>query len=213
MENEIIKTELTPTEKIYYVFYQTKKKQMYFNEIRVKTKMSISSLQNVLSKLEKNNEITKIKEKGNVFYNLKDRDSIALNFTKFGIQKFNNLNRNVKIPLKEFLEKINNISFILFFGSASIGQEKKGSDIDLLIVAYYFEEKELNEKYKKEIKINIEQIKKSVNAKSLYPLNLVFVDEKEFQMRKDYLLDEAKKTGFCIYNQQKYYKEVLNNED
>lgn len=68
------KLKLTPTEKVYNTFYQTKKRQMYFNEIKEKTQMSISSLQNALSKLEKNNEITRIKQKGNVFFKLKNKD-------------------------------------------------------------------------------------------------------------------------------------------
>jgi predicted nucleotidyltransferase len=213
MKEEIYKLNLTPLEKVYYAFYQTKKKQMYFNEIREKLKMSISSLQNALAKLEKSDKIIKTKEKGNVFFHLKNKDFIMLNFTKFDILRFNDLNRNVRIPLKEFLEKTNNVSFIFLFGSAAIKEEKKVSDIDLLIVIHNFDNEELNTKYKKEINTQIEQIKKSINSKSLYPLNLVFVNEREFQTRKDYLLEEAKKTGFCIYNQQRYYSEVLNDEN
>ena len=41
---------------------------------------------------------------------------------------------------------------------------------------------------------------------------MVFVDEKEFKYRKDYLLEQAKETGFCIYNQQYYYNEMLKDE-
>ncbi|MDP2925549.1 MAG: nucleotidyltransferase domain-containing protein [Nanoarchaeota archaeon] len=213
MEKDYSKYKLIPIEKVYYAFYQTKKKQMYFNEIRDKTGMSISSLQNALLKLERLNGVIKIKEKGNVFYQLDYKHYIILNFIKFDLIKFSNLNRNIKIPLQEFLDKINNVAFVILFGSASIGQEKKSSDIDLLIVTNFYEETELNEKYQKEIKNKLESIKKSVNAKSLHPLNLVFVNEKEFKDRKDYLLLEAKKTGFCVYNQQQYYKEVLNNEN
>jgi predicted nucleotidyltransferase len=208
MENKLI-----PIEKVYFAFYQSKKKKMYFNEIREKTKMSISSMQNALVKLERLNGIKKIKEKGNVFYELDYKDYIILNFTKFDLMRFNDLNRNIKIPLKEFLDKINNVAFVLLFGSSSRREEKKASDIDLLIVTNYYEEKELNEKYQKEIKCKIEAIKKSVNAKSLHPLSLAFVNENEFKERKDYLLDEAKKTGFCIYNHQQYYNEVLKNEN
>lgn len=213
MEKDYSKYKLIPIEKVYYAFYQTKKKQMYFNEIREKTRMSISSLQNALQKLEMMNEIIKIKKKGNVFYELNNKDYIVLNFTKFDLIKFNDLNRNIKIPLKEFLDKINNIAFVLLFGSASTGQEKKASDIDLLIVTNHYEDNDLNEKYQKEIKSYIETIKKSVNAKSLYPLNIALVNQKEFKDRKDFLLDEAKKTGFCIYNHQEYYREVLSNEN
>ena len=202
--------KLSPAERVYYAFYSSKKKRLYFNEMRASLKMSISSLQNALKKLEKNREIEKNKEKGNVFYSLKNKEIKALNFAKFDIQRIENLNINVKIPIKEFLEKTRNVAFILLFGSSSRKEEKRGSDIDLLIVTYYFEDKKLNEIYQKEIRKKIEEIKKIVNAKSLYLLSIAFVDENEFSTRKDYMLDEAKKTWICVYNQTDYY---LKNEN
>ena len=81
--------ELNPVERVYFTFYNSKKKTMYFNEIREKAKMSISSLQNVLLKMNKFGEIIKHKEKSNTFYTLKNKEQIALNFTKFDIQKLN----------------------------------------------------------------------------------------------------------------------------
>jgi predicted nucleotidyltransferase len=208
-----MKNELNPIERVYLTFYNSKKKTMYFNEIREKAKMSISSLQNVLLKMDKSKEITKNKEKSNTFYSLKSKERQYLNFTKFDIQKSNSLNINIQIPIKEFLDKINNISFVLLFGSASRGEEKKESDMDLLIVMNHFEDKQLNQLYQKEIKEKIEQIKRKVNAKSLHPISIVLIDEKEFKERKDYLLEEAKKTGFCIYNHEIYYQETLKNEN
>ena len=198
--------KLNPLEKVYYIFYSSKKQRMYFNEIREKAKISISSLQNSLRKLEKSGEIEKTKERANVFYNLNDEEAIALNFSKFDILRLESLNINVKLPIKELIEKAGNIAFVLLFGSASRGEEKKGSDIDLIIVTHHFVENRLNEAYQKQIKEEIGEISKTVKAKSLYTLSLVFIDEKEFETRKDYLLDEAKKTGFCVYNQQYYHK-------
>lgn len=209
----IMEYEVNPTEKVYLAFYNSKKKAMYFNEIREKTKMSISSLQNAILKLEKAGEVSKIKETGHIFYSLKDKEEITLNFTKFDIKKLNSLNRDVKIPVKELTEQINNISFVMLFGSTSKGEEKKSSDIDILLVSHYFENERLNDLYQQEIKKEIEKIKKGVNAKSLYPISIIIVNEREFKERKDYLLDEAKKTGFCIYNHELYYKEVLKNEN
>jgi len=194
---------------VYFAFYSSKKKAMYFNEIRDKVKMSISSLQNAIKRMEKSKEISSLREKANIFYNLKDKESIALNFSKFDIQKFNNLDFNVTLPLKDFINKISNVAFILLFGSASREEEKKGSDIDLLIVTYNFSE-EINKIYNKKIKEEIEEIRKSVH--SIYHLSTVFVNEKEFKDRKDYLLEQAKETGFCIYNQQYYHKEILKDE-
>ncbi|MFH1249359.1 MAG: nucleotidyltransferase domain-containing protein [archaeon] len=203
--------EKTPIERVYYAFYTSKKQRMYFNELRETAKMSISSLQNSIRKMEKSKEITRFKERANVFYSLKDKDKIAINFVKFDIQRLNNLNINVKLPVREFLEKARDIAFVLLFGSASRDEEKEGSDIDLLVVTYNFKEK-LNRLYQKEIRKEIEEIKSGASAKSLYPLSITFVDEKEFSTRKDHLLEQAKKTGFCIYNQQYYYREILKDE-
>jgi len=204
-----LKEDFSPKERVYLAFYNSKKQRMYFNEIREKANMSISSLQNAISKLEKTGEMEKSKEKSNTFYTLKNEEMIGLNFARFDIHKLNNLNVNVKMPLKEFLEQVQGVAFIILFGSSSIGAEKKGSDIDMLVVLYNFGNEKLNGIYQKEAKDKIGQIKKRVDAKSLYPLSLVFIDEQEFKTRRDYLLDEAKKTGFCIYNQQYYYRENL----
>jgi len=207
------KITLNPVERVYYAFYISKKREMYFNEIRAKTGMSISSLQNVISKLDKSGETIRRKEKANTFYMLNDKRIIALHFTKFDMIKLDNLHRNIKIPVSEFLGKIGRVAFILLFGSASRGEEKKGSDIDVLVVTYKFEDGNLDGLYKKEIKRNFERAKKLADAKSLYPLSLAFVDEEEFTTRKDYLLEEGGKTGLCIYNNLNYYRMVFNYEN
>lgn len=201
--------KLKPEERVYYSFYTARKKSMYFSEIRRILGMSISSLQNVLSKMGKNNEIEKKEEKANTFYCLKNKEFIGINFAKFDILRIEELNLDVKLPVKEFIEKMpKQVAFVLLFGSVSRKEEKKGSDIDLLVVINKFENPKLQEGYEKEIKKKINEIKKKVDAKSLYALSLVFVDEKEFFERRDYLLDEAKK-GFCVFNQLQYQKEVL----
>lgn len=205
------KNKLNPNEKVYFAFYSSKKKSMYFSEIRERIGMSISSLQNALAKLEKNKEISKIKERGNVFYTLKNKEERALCFAKFDIIELNNLNINVKIPVKEFTNSVKNISFVILFGSVLMGEEKKGSDIDLLVVTKHFGTDKLNEIYQKEILEEVEEIRKRASSKSLYPLSVIFVNEKEFKERKDYLLEEAKKTGLCVYNQLNYH--LLENEN
>ncbi len=201
-------TKLEPEERVYYAFYIARKKSMYFSELRRIVGMSISSLQNVLAKMEKNNEIEKRKERANTFYCLKNKELVGLNFSKLDILRINELNLDVRLPIKEFIETIpRQISFILLFGSASRKEEKKGSDVDLLVVLDKFENLKLQEEYEKEVKKKINEAKKKVDAKSLYSLSILFVNEKEFFERKDYLLGEAKK-GFCIFNQLRYYKEI-----
>lgn len=188
---------------------------MYFSEIKRITARSISSLQNVLVKMEENKETEKKKEKANTFYCLKNKELIGINFAKFDILRFDELKLDVRLPVKEFIEKMpQQVAFTILFGSASRKEEKKGSDIDLLVVLNKFENAQLQEKYEKEMKKEINEIKKKVDAKSLYALSILFVNEKEFFERKDYLLDEAKK-GFCIFNQLRYYREVfkIGNEN
>ena len=177
--------KLTPVEKIYSAFYYSKKKSMYFSEIRDKTKLSISSLQNVLLKLKKLNYIIELKEKANTFYSIKSNEKKSRIFAKIDSQRLNSLNLNVKVPLKEFLNSLEKVSFASLFGSSSRKQEKNGSDIDLLIVLYHFENPALQDLYKREIKSNLDELKKKANAKSIYPINLIFVEEEEFKNKKD----------------------------
>ena len=156
----------------------------------------------------------KKKETANVFYKLSNKKQIEIKFSSFDLERLENLNMHVRIPLKEFLELIpSNIEFILLFGSASRKEEKKESDIDLLVVLHHFDSDKLNELYQKEIKESIEQVRKRINTRSLYPLSIVFVNNKDYKEKKDYLLEAAKKTGFCIYNHENYYKEELKDEN
>lgn len=204
---------LKPEEKIYFAFYSKRKDMLYFNEIRELTSMSISSLQNAILKLEKNKEINKVKEKAHIFYKLKNEQLIALNFTKFDITKTENLNINIKIPLKKFLSEIpKEIDFIMLFGSASRKQEKKESDIDLLIVLHNFKNENLQKEYEKEIKNEITKIKEKINAISNHSLSLFYTNTEEFINSKDRVIKEAKQTGFCIYNNLNHYGAILKKE-
>lgn len=205
--------KLNPVEKVYSAFYESKKKSMYFNEIKDKTNMSISSLQNALLKLKRLKYIIETKEKGNTFYSLRLNETKILIFTKLDIQRLNLLNQNVKVPLKEFLSEIENVSFVLLFGSSSRKQEKEESDIDILVVLQKFDNRSLNELYEKEIIGNVEELRKKINSRSIHPLNPIFVDEEEFKNKKDYLLEQARNTGFCIYNHETYYQRLSKNED
>ena len=202
------KSSLSPIEKVYSAFYLSKKEKIYFNELREINKLSISSLQNVLAKLEERREILKIKEKGNVFYSLIKKEEIAIKFTKFDILRFNELNPEIKIPLKDFLEQFpKQVKFILLFGSASRKQEKQESDIDLLVILQEFSDKKLQSLYEKEIKGKFETARKKVNSRSNHPLSLAFVDSKEFKISKDHLIIQAKETGFPIWGSFQHYNE------
>lgn len=202
------KSSLSPIEKVYHAFYLSKKEKIYFNELREISRLSISSLQNVLAKLEERREILKMKEKGNVFYSLIKKEEIALKFTKFDILRFNELNLGIKIPLKDFLEQApKQIEFILLFGSASRKQEKQESDIDLLVILQKFSDEKLQNFYEKEIKEKCEAVREKVNSRSNHPLSLAFIDSKEFKISKDPLIMQAKETGFPIFGNFQHYNE------
>lgn len=202
------KSSFNPIEKVYHAFYLSKKERIYFNELREISKLSISSLQNVLAKLEERREILKIKEKGNVFYSLIKKEAIALNFTKFDILRFNELNIGIKIPIKDFLEQApKQIELIILFGSASRKQEKQESDIDLLVILQKFSDEKLQNFYEKEIKEKCEAVREKVNSRSNHPLSLAFIDSKGFKISKDPLIMQAKETGFTIWGSFQHYNE------
>ncbi|MCS3921911.1 putative nucleotidyltransferase [Methanococcus voltae PS] len=217
-------------DKIYWAYYNQKYKKSgdfgfekdqvyYFSELRELTGLSHSSLQNSLSKMEKDGFIEKIKEKSNTYYKLTNNKFSYLKFIGFDIYKFEKLNRNVKMPLKRFMEECpKSIDFIILFGSASRGGEQRGSDIDLLVVLSSFENKAIQKLYDDEMRSLIEKAKRKANSKSLYPLSIFYTDYDNYIKYTnyttdtsvktdniDYLLEQAKKTGFPIMGHQKYY--------
>jgi len=186
---------MKPEEKVYLAFF--KEKKLYYNQIKDLTSLSHSSLQNSLKKLIKSNILTLLKTKSNTFYQIANKKHFSLKFSEIAMNQFEELNANIKIPLKHFLKDITKeIYTIVLFGSASIKQEKKGSDIDLLIVANK--------------KINLNQNKKEAEISSKYPLSIFQTTIKEFIENKDDIIIQARKTGFPIYKEQNYYEEILN---
>jgi len=110
--------------KIYEAFYESKKEWLYFTEIRNLTKLSNSSLQNVLLKLLNSKKIKKDKQTSNVYYKIFNTEKLEI-FNIFDKERLNKLNPNVRIPLKNFLKEIlSELEFIILFGSASRRQEK-----------------------------------------------------------------------------------------
>ena len=197
-------------EKIYKAYYDTKKLRMYFNEIKEITKLSNSSLQNAISKLIDKKIVIKEKEKSNTFYRLNDINVIKFEFSKLDIQRIEDLDINVKIPLKELIKTTKgNISFALIFGSASRREETKKSDIDILIVLNNFNDKRLQKLYETET-INIfEEEKKRLDAISNHHFSFFFCTTKQFKISKDHIISQAKTTGFPIIGNQSYYEEKL----
>lgn len=218
---------MNPEKKIYYAFYKENKK-LYFNELKELTNLSNSSLQNVLERLEKNKEITKEKTKSNTYYYLINKNLTNIRFSEFDIEKLNKLNTSVKIPLKEFISFLpKEIHSVLLFGSSSRKKEREDSDIDIMIIAHSFEDKNLQKKYFEIISEKVEEAKKEAQVISNHPLSYFVItyeefenhrntpisrmpNDRSFEHKKDHLIHQAKITGFPIKNQQKYYEAILN---
>ncbi len=192
-------------DKIYHTFYNVKNSWLYFSELKEKTKLSNSSLQNVLKKLEKGGIIEKDKRKSNTFFRIiPDKKSII--FAWIDKERFENLNLGVRIPLKNWLKYIPpEMDFVLLSGSAS--RKKEGSDIDLIVVLHSFPNLNLQKLYERGIKQEIKQINKKINSESNYPLKVIFTKSDSFKTSEDHLIKQAKETGFPIYGSLKYYEQ------
>lgn len=204
--------KLSAEEKIYFAFYETKKKMLYYNQLKEHARLSDSSLQNALNKLKESKEISSIREKANTFYFLKDKNAAKIRFTSFDYQRLERLNLDVKAPVKMFLAEMpKTASFVILFGSASRKQEKEGSDIDLLVVLLHsFKNKKLQKLYEVETKAAFEQTKEKISASSIYPLNIFYTTRNSYDKGDDRVAIEAKQGGFCIGGNMEYYEVMLN---
>lgn len=194
---------------IYETYFNSKQNKLYFNQLKELTNLSNSSLQNVIKKLIENRELNVNKTKSNVFYELTDKFK-AFEFTRISLQKIEDLSINVRVPIKDFISKFRkNVFTVLFFGSASCGNEKKGSDLDLMIVLDKFVDLKLQKLYEKEIRKTSEILKDELNTRTNYPFSLIIVSYDDFYKNEDFLIREARNTGFSIFMQINYYSEVI----
>ncbi len=188
---------MKPEDKVYQAYFESKKKTLYFNEIKELSRLSDSSLTNTLSRLTNNNILVPEKTKANTFYNIKDKKLFALKFSEIALQKFNNLNLGVKTPLRNFLKNIPKETYtIILFGSTSRKEEQKSSDIDILIITNK--------------KIDFTNNKKEAEITSKHPLSLFQATIEQFLDSRDDVVIQARKTGFPIYNEQNFYEAILD---
>lgn len=184
-------------DKIYKAFFELRQPRLYYNQIKEYTKLSHSSLQNVLENLKKTNILAVEKTKSNIYYIIKDKKIITLKFSEIAIQKFNNLNPNIKTPLNNFLKDLpEEIFTIVLFGSASRNEEHKDSDIDLLIIS----------NKKQELSKN----KKEAEITSKHPVSLFQGTTNQFKQNNDDMIIQSKKNGFPIYKEQNFYEVILD---
>ena len=184
-------------DKIYKAYFESKKSTLYFNEIKELSKLSDSSLTNTLHKLMTDSTLTQEKTKSNTFYKIKNKKLFALKFSEIAIEKFNNLNTGVKVPLRNFVKNLpKEIYTIILFGSASKKEEHKNSDIDLLIITH--------------TKADLTKNKNEAELTLKYPLSLFQATTEQFHQNRDDVIIQARKTGFPIYKEQNFYEAILD---
>lgn len=113
------------------------------------------------------------------------------------MQKYEDLNRGVRIPLNNFLKEIpKEIYTIIIFGSAARKDERKESDIDLVVVS--------------ENNIDLKKNKKEGEVISTHAISIFQYSIKDFIENKEDILIQARKTGFPIYKEQNFYEVILD---
>ena len=188
---------MKPEDKVYKAYFESKKSTLYFNEMKELSKLSDSSLSNTLNRLTESGTLSQEKTKSNTFYKIKDKKFLALKFSEIAIQKFNSLNINIKVPLRNFLKNIpEDICTIILFGSSSRKEETKESDIDLLIISNK--------------KANFTKNKKEAEITSKHPLSIFNATISQFTENKDQVIIQARKTGFPIHKEQNFYEVILD---
>ena len=184
-------------EKIYEAYLELKQDKLYFNQLKEFTKLSNSSLQNALDKLVKNSTLGLDKTKSNTFYQIKNKKLFSLKFSEIAVHKFNSLNIGIKVPLRNFLKNIpKEIHMIVLFGSSSIKEEQKESDIDLLVISNK--------------KADLKKNKKEAEITSKRPISIFQATINQFMENKDDVIIQARKTGFPIYKEQNFYEVALD---
>lgn len=184
-------------EKIFKAYLDLKESRLYYNQLKEYTKLSHSSLQNVLKTFLKTDILRSEKTKSNTYYKIRDKKIFALKFSELAVNRFNDLNLHIRIPLKNFLKEIPiSVFTVVIFGSAARKEEKEGSDIDLLVVSDRMQ--------------GLERVEKKVNALSNHPLSLFYCDIKTFVKNKDPIVIQARKKGFPIYKEQNFYEVMLD---
>ncbi|MBS3173924.1 nucleotidyltransferase domain-containing protein [Candidatus Woesearchaeota archaeon] len=194
---------MRPEYRIYKAFYDAKR-QLYFSEIKRFSKMSVSSLQNVLLRMEKQKEILRIKTIGNTYYRLIDAKKTAIIFSLIALDRFNALNPQIRLPLESLVSKSPDVFSILLFGSVSRQKESSQSDIDLLIITHDFPD--ILGVHMENIRKIFNKLNKDISYSSVHPLSISVINRSKLDS-DDYLVEQAIITGFPIKNQQAYYED------
>jgi len=184
--------------------FRKSRSALYYSQIKDMTRLSHSSLQNTLAKLEKIHLLAKETTKAHAFYKITKHAYPY--FAQLDQESYHLLHRTVILPLEEFLNNSpKSAFFIMLFGSASRGNERKESDIDILVVLHEFKDSVLQEKYDREMRHLFTEAKKKAESISIHPFSLVFAHAKD--INNDHLLTQAMQ-GIPLMNHHHYYEEA-----
>lgn len=188
---------MRPEEKIYRAYRESGKQVLYFNEIKELTGLSDSSLTNALRRLVKSEALGREQTKSNTFYSLKDKKLAALRFSELAAQAFDRLNPGVKTPLRHFLKDIPPEAYtIVLFGSAARREERRESDIDLLVVGRKG--------------MDLAKSRKEAQVTSRHRISVFQATVRQFLENEDEVVVQARKTGFPIHKEQNFYEAILD---
>lgn len=188
---------MKPEDKVVNAYYISRKNSLYYNQIKELSGLSDSSLSNTLKKMVNFQVLNLNKQKSNTYYEMLDKKYFSLLFSQIALKKFKELSLGVKKPIERLLGIIGDDIFAgILFGSASRKEETSESDIDLVIIT--------------DSDLNLDSIKRKIESTSKYPLNIFQFSSKEFRENKDWVLKQAKETGFPVKGEQYFFERVIN---
>lgn len=115
--------------KIMKLFFNNPNKEFYLREISRLTKIPPSGTFRILNKLEKENLIIKNKNKAVTNFKFKDNEEVKR------LKRLFNINNIYESKLVDFLiDKYNNPTAIVLFGSYSLGEDNEKGDIDIAVI-------------------------------------------------------------------------------
>jgi len=115
--------------KIMKLFFNNPNKEFYLREISRLTKVSPSGSFRILNKLEGKNLIVRNKNKAVTNFKLKNNEDVKR------LKRLFNINSVYESKLVDFLiDKYNNPTAIVLFGSYSLGEDNEKGDIDIAVI-------------------------------------------------------------------------------
>lgn len=103
--------------------------------------------------------------------------------------------KNVKEILKELLKKKGiSVYKIIIFGSFAKDNQKKDSDIDIIVVSKDFRDKSIFDKVELTTGIGRELVKKTKK-----PFDIMYYSDEEWESGNSLIINSAKENGLVIY--------------